>query len=419
MSYSESDESDTVPNSLNKRVSSFADLIRAGDGIHSVRGICGFIRSVVLRINDLMTRYSLGFDWIFRDADFQFILQNIFRMSSENPTFDLANTPRVEYLFTLGLRRTWTPSDMVFKSLKNFINSSKLDHLSLYNVQGLQKGILSQSNVKHIVLYQARAASIDSSIVEDLDSITNSEGEEKRLRICPLESLETDMNMTLAEQVSLFHSRPHTSSVGHHLPGEAIFPYLTKLRLHCKRIHTSEFNIAANEILLNAPALEDLFIYNGDKLPTSYWPEHSVLPLRYSHLTRLRSFSLGTYIPIYKQIEILQCLCADDPPPSLSEIIMEAMIDLRYGLLRGIKDAVRYIQWLSLDKLDMFLRRTGFERVKKVVVRLGMAMDIYEPEDLDKEVTEGFVILWRTTIRDAVTRQLEMKAVEVNVELEL
>ncbi|KAH9475480.1 hypothetical protein JR316_0012591 [Psilocybe cubensis] len=310
---------------------------------------------------------------------------------------------------------------MVFKSLKDFIHSSRLNHLSLYNVQGLQQGILSQSDIKHLILYQATEASADSSLVEDLNSIpdSDSEEEESQLGICPLESLETDMGMTIAEHAKLFRVYSHSSGAEHHLLDGVMFPFLSRLRLYHSRIDTREFNIMVNEILLNTPVLEDLFIYNAGKLSIQFRPEGSVLPLRYNHLTRLRSFSLGASAPHYKQMETLECLCADKPPPSLREVVIDIMIDLRHGLLNGVRDAERYISWLGLHRTDAFLRRPGFEGVKKFVVRIGMAMDIFQPEDLDRESVDGIVTPWRDTVRKAITGLLEMKYQGVNVQLEL
>uniref|UniRef100_A0A8H7XQZ3 Uncharacterized protein n=1 Tax=Psilocybe cubensis TaxID=181762 RepID=A0A8H7XQZ3_PSICU len=418
MSDLQSDDTVTVTNYLEKRVSFFADLIRAGDEIRTMPGVCGFIRSVVLRVQDLTTTMDPGHDKVFINADFQFILDRLFRILPQNLSFGVACPTRVECSFTLGLRYIWMPSATVFKSLKHFFYSSQLDRLSLYNVLRLPNGLLSQCNIKHLVLYKVVQVSADPSLIEDLDGTPHLDSEEERnLGSCPLESLETDMSMTLDGHFALFSS--YSSGVIHRLPGHVVFPCLTKLRLHHKRIHTREFNIMANEILLNAPALEDLFIYNGDYLPKIlHSPERSVLPLRYSHLIKLRSFSFESYIPTNLPIEILMCLCADNPPPSLSEIILEATIDLRNGLSEGVRQGENYIRCLSLDKLDAFLCRPGYEQVRKVVVRLRMAMDIYQP---DRELVEGGVILLRDTVRKAVAHQLELKSrdLELNIQLEL
>uniref|UniRef100_A0A8H7XNL8 Uncharacterized protein n=1 Tax=Psilocybe cubensis TaxID=181762 RepID=A0A8H7XNL8_PSICU len=387
-------------------------------------GVCAHVRSVVLRIEVVRTGVvDSELDWVLQSADFKFVRAKLWRVptrdSSSGPGNGNRDTATPVGLggcaFTLSFWYMDTPSAVAFQSIKQFIHSLQLDTISLYNVCGLQKGVLARSNIKHLVLYRADVSLAKPRSVGGSGGIRapalDCDDEERKIGVCRLESLETDMHITMAEHAALFHSG---AGAGHGLSRAFVFPRLRKLRLHDLWTPTQIFIRRANEMLLNTPVLEELALLYLPALERNELP-----PVRYSHLSRLRSFSLGLHITTCKQIETFESLCAGDPPPSLSEIILESAIDLRNGLAHGVRAGVRYMKMLKLDKLAVFLRQPGYKRVEKVVVRLGIAMNVYQPEKED--LVEGSVISLRDTVRDAMGRQLERKVrhLDVNVHLEL
>ncbi|KAH9475482.1 hypothetical protein JR316_0012593 [Psilocybe cubensis] len=375
---------DTTMRYLQKRVSAFAELIRAGDALIEV------VRTGVV---------DSELDWVLQSADFKFVRAKLWRVptrdSSSGPGNGNRDTATPVGLggcaFTLSFWYMDTPSAVAFQSIKQFIHSLQLDTISLYNVCGLQKGVLARSNIKHLVLYRADVSLAKPRSVGGSGGIRapalDCDDEERKIGVCRLESLETDMHITMAEHAALFHSG---AGAGHGLSRAFVFPRLRKLRLHDLWTPTQIFIRRANEMLLNTPVLEELALLYLPAL------ERNELP----------------------PIETFESLCAGDPPPSLSEIILESAIDLRNGLAHGVRAGVRYMKMLKLDKLAVFLRQPGYKRVEKVVVRLGIAMNVYQPEKED--LVEGSVISLRDTVRDAMGRQLERKVrhLDVNVHLE-
>ncbi|KAH9475479.1 hypothetical protein JR316_0012590 [Psilocybe cubensis] len=221
--------------------------------------------------------------------------------------------------------------------------------------------------------------------------------------------------MTPANHASLFESHP--SGIQHTLAGRRMFPHLTTLKLRIKQTMRgfSGFITQINEMLSITPALEHLCIDNGFPLHIAPIPDVGKFPLRYNHLSRLRSITLSTFVPI-KQIALFEGLFANDPPPSLTEINIETTINWAMRPANGNipSTAALYVRGVQLYRLDTFLLRPSFEKVKKLVLRIQTTHQMQFAES-DKTVE---AIRWRDAMASAVPHLLGKKDLEVEFQLD-
>ncbi|PPQ86000.1 hypothetical protein CVT25_001522 [Psilocybe cyanescens] len=341
-----------------KSIRGLADIIRSGQAITTMPGVCSFAASFTLR----MIGYTDEITPTLNDGSLACIFRNLFRppLHTASSIYSLSlyvhrwsrhddggyDDPRYSAMNWLSMI-TEIPQE--FKTL---LRESDITRLSLEMVRDIPRDFLRGTKIKHLCL---RRVSI-YPFWENHDTAPDP-------KPVSLASLDIDDSVSPTElgQIALPHLHikiPLQSAHGHS------FPFLTML--HMVVVHISMFDRL--DILLNyTPHLQSLALTLH--INRYHYTRHEGIRLiNYNHLRHLNRLTFVN--EMNSPVSLIVDLVRHD----ISTSITELEIQLPFRCYYLLEDVIRHLKDHNINILDSHLVHPAFDSIRRIVIGVELEM---------------------------------------------